>query len=384
MATDWSYRNYIKWKKNYPACSGKKQSPINIDTNNISECNGLCSMSMLYTSSSCNILNNNITPIINFDQGSFIKFKGVLYELTKATIHTPSLHSVNGAYYDMEVLLYHCMNRSSCSDTGGVIVSVLLQASTDESSPLNAFFNEFVNEIPADETSIEVNVKVSPKWSAEVLYPPVKSFFWYEGSLPNPPCAENWTYVIFEEVQAISQTTLNSLQLAFKDNIRPTQALGRRTVYYNNNTKFDNEDIYIADKLDAEIKQLQDKKTAITGGKADTPATSGTPVPPSALVDTNSWYLRNKTYVKGVLITISMVLVIICGIKLTKYIIRSNLLVNLMEKAVENKKMANNNAKIAESVLTVANNQNQGEYNQGGNNQFVPPPMPIPPPSAVR
>ena len=70
-----------------------------------------------------------------------------------------------------------------------------------------------------------------------------------------------------------------------------------------------------------------------------------------------------------------MLLVIICGIKLTKYIVRSNLLVNLMEKAVENKKMANNNEQIAESVLAGANNQNQG-----GNNQSMQPPMNMPMP----
>ena len=50
-----------------------------------------------------------INPILTFDSGSYIKYvkdKKVL-SLKAMTIHTPSLHTINGTQYDMEVVLYH-------------------------------------------------------------------------------------------------------------------------------------------------------------------------------------------------------------------------------------------------------------------------------------
>jgi carbonic anhydrase len=368
MSADWSYKNDFRWKETYPSCKENKQSPINIDSSNIAECNGLCSMSARYLPSSCNVLNNNMTPIINFDPNSFIKFKGVLYELNKMTLHMPSLHTVNELHYDMEILLYHCLNRSTCSDTGGVIISIFLQATSDDFGPINTFFNQFVNELPTQETSIEQNINVSEDWNAEVLFPNIKSFFWYEGSLPTPPCSENWTYIIFEEVQYINDNILDTLKIAFKDNIRPTQQVNARIVYYNNNTKFDDEDLYITEKLDAEIKALQEKRSNITKNIPSNSLTTitTTPQPINPLTNINPWYVKNKSYIKGILITIAMVLVLICGIKLTKYVIRSGFLIKYMENSIESKKMANTDAQIAESIVA---GENQGGNNQGGENQ---------------
>lgn len=385
--TEWSYRNYLRWKSKYPSCNGKKQSPINIDTSKISECNGLCALSTRYKHSNCNILNHNVTPTVNFDPGSFIKFRGVLYELTKMTIHTPSMHTVNGSHYDIEILLYHCLNRSTCSDTGGVIVSILLQAGDDDSSKVTAFINQFINEMPIEESTSEINVQVSPEWNVDALFPAVKSFFWYEGSLPTPPCDETWTYIVFEEVQTVSRTILNTLQLAFKDNIRPVRPLNdNRVVYYNSSTKFEDEDLYTTEKIDDEIKALQEKKDALVkknpSSKISTTTTAGPTASP--IVQLNPWYTKNKGWIRGVLITITLLLVVMCGIKLTKYIVRSGILVEFMQQSVENKKMSNTDRQIAESIL--AGNQggmggNNGGMPMGGNNGGNggnQPPMPVP------
>lgn len=374
--TEWSYRNYLRWKKNFPTCNGKKQSPINIDTSKISECIGLCALSTRYKSSSCNILNHNITPTVNFDPGSFIKFRGILYELTKMTIHTPSMHTVNGSHYDIEILLYHCLNRSSCSDAGGVIISILLQAAEDDSGKLNAFLNEFINEMPIEESTSEINVVVSPEWNADVLFPNIKSFFWYEGSLPTPPCDEKWTYIIFEEAQPVSKTTLNTLQLAFKDNIRPVRPLSSdRIVYYNSNTKFDDEDAYTTERIDDEIKALQDKKNALLNAnpalQVNTTGTPGATITP--LSQLNPWYVANKGWIRGILLTITLFLIIICSIKITKYIVRSGFLVNYMQQAIEDKKMSNTDRQIAESILAGNQGGNNGGMPSGGNNGSIPP-----------
>jgi len=378
MDGNWSYRNYIRWKKNYPKCSGKKQSPINIDTSNISECNGLCSLSVRYNPSSCNIQNMNITPIINYDTGSFIKFKGILYEMTKMTIHTPSMHSVNGNFYDMEVLLYHCLNRSSCSDSGGVIISILFKSTSDDSGRVNAFFNEFINEIPVEEQPLEQNVPVSADWNVETLFPRTKSFFYYEGSLPTPPCDENWTWIVFEETQNISSLTVNAFKLAFADNTRAIRSLNpegtplnlKRVVYYNSNVKFDDEDAYDTQKIDNEIQALQNKKTKILNNSGNIPAPSSDPVSVSPIIKTTSWYIKNKTYIRGLCISAALILIIICGIKFTKYLIRSGFIVKFMNAQIESKRAANNNRAMNEQTLAGNNGGNNGggDGGDGGGN----------------
>lgn len=374
---DWSYRNYTRWPTKYPSCGGKKQSPINIDTSKISECNGLCSMSIRYNPTTCNAINTNQTPIINIDPGSFLKFKGVIYELTKMTIHTPSAHTVNGANYDLEVMLYHCLNRSTCSDTGGIITSLLFQATDVDSGDINKFFNQFINELPVEETSRELAIQVDDSWGPEILYPPLKSFFWYEGSQPMPPCSENWTIAVFEDVQPISRNILETLRLAFDNNSRPVRPLNGRVLYYNSNTKFDDADNYEMEKIDNQIKKLTELKSELTSGGGNTSNSGISPVTTATVItNLNPWYVANKTKIKVVLILLVLVLVLTCAVKLTRYIVRSGYLINLMEDAIESKKMANENRAIAESILA---QQQQGYNNQGqqsSNNQgqsIVPP-----------
>ena len=170
--TNWAYRNYLRWKKNHPKCAGKLQSPINIDTSNVSDCNQLCKLSVNYKSSTCHISNNNRTPIIRYNPGSYIKFKNNVYELTKFTIHTPSMHTVNNEYYDMEIQLHHCLNAMECS-SGGIIMSVFLQRGSTNSNA-NSFISQFINQIPSEETTKETHVIVRPNWNANMLFPKVK------------------------------------------------------------------------------------------------------------------------------------------------------------------------------------------------------------------
>ena len=79
--SNWSYRNSYRWKRNFPKCSGDRQSPINIDTSNVADCNELCRLSTRYNTSKCNVSNKNRTPTVRYEPGSYIKFRGVLYEL---------------------------------------------------------------------------------------------------------------------------------------------------------------------------------------------------------------------------------------------------------------------------------------------------------------
>lgn len=344
MSENWAYRNYLRWKKDYPKCAGSsnpdkyKQSPINIDSSKVADCNETCRLSMRYKPSRCYVSNSNRTPTIRFDPGSFIKFKSVLYELKEMKIHTPSMHTVNGEFYDMEIDLYHYLNSSDKS-AGGVIVGILLQRGSADSEA-NHFLSQFMNQIPADEIDGEKDIKVSTNWSAEMLYPNIKSFYYYQGSLPMPPCdEENWTWIMFEETANIEDTLYNNFNIVFQNNTRPVRALKSRTVYYNNSPKLDSEDDYLKTKLEQEITKLVKQRNEI-GKITDKDKERMNVENPGQLanlqaVKTNNWFVNNRKTIKNILITIILLLTVFASIKMTKNLVRSGVVTDYAKKQIK-------------------------------------------------
>ena len=49
--TDWSFENYHLWRNMFPECSSIEQSPINITTDNLNECNLMCQLETFYKNS---------------------------------------------------------------------------------------------------------------------------------------------------------------------------------------------------------------------------------------------------------------------------------------------------------------------------------------------
>ena len=88
---NWSFNDSFSWGNEFRQCDYSKQSPININTDNVKECNSMCDIKFHYKPSKCflNFKNNLVT--IKYSPGSYIEYKNLLYELTDITIHTPTL-----------------------------------------------------------------------------------------------------------------------------------------------------------------------------------------------------------------------------------------------------------------------------------------------------
>ena len=380
---NWSYNRESEWGKTFSKCKkGKRQSPINIDTNKLSSCDLLCNIALKYSKSKCNVMVRNRTPIVNFDNGSFIKFihKKEILQLRAMTIHIPSMHRVDGAQYDMEVILYHKFAGSLFTDSsnfvpGGTAISIMFQKGNDYGKH-NAFFNSFINKIPnVENTQGEIDVKVGNNWGPELILPKLKSFYFYEGSLPFPPCNEGWKWIVFEEVQGLSNNIIETLKLAFDDNIRTFQSLNDgRVVSYNSNTEIptDNEiekkareEVAKYDRIEIkkESSELQKDKTIIDSHKART----------------REYFRRNKKYFKNILIGIVYLFMIFTSLKFVKYIVKNDLLNKIMVKQALG---------ISKEEGGGNNKSNQGappSSNQGAppTNQSAPPPanQSAPPPA---
>jgi carbonic anhydrase len=300
--------------------SSNRKSPLNIDTNNVSMCSVFCRLSVNYKPTSCNVSMVNNIPTVTFSPTCTIKFNNDFFFLRKMTIHYTSMHTVNDGYSDLEIMLYH--NRSVLNDNdGGVIISILLSSGSDYGSA-NEFMNEFINKLPANEQPVESDVAVSDTWCPDQLFPKSsKTFYYYDGALPYPPCSQNWTFIIFEENISISQNIIDTIKIILGDNtknIRPIQKKPSDVViFYNSNTQFDG----VQDISDTAIE------SAISPLATESVLTNSS----------ETWLKRNIYAIKGILIAIILVLMIYVAIKFAKVIVQNDLLNSFILRQLQKK-----------------------------------------------
>jgi carbonic anhydrase len=220
--SNWSYQNYGKWPSMYNQCSIKnnpKQSPINIVSDDIiQECEAKCQVILKYKPSRCYLVNDHNVIVINYDPGSYLIYQNNWYQLTKAKIHTPSLHTMNGQTYAAEVCLYHC-DDTQCKS--GIIISIFLNRGPDYGESVD-FINQFINQVPLISTPVEREIEVANNWNIISLIPAERAAFVYDGSLPHPPCTSGWKWIIFNEPSTIGMSALKTLTHNVVTNSGPT------------------------------------------------------------------------------------------------------------------------------------------------------------------
>lgn len=335
----WAYSDSSNWKKTYPAAKGKEQSPINIDISNVSDCNSLCQISMKYGTSKCYARVLNSTPIITFDTGSYIKYvknKKVL-SLKTMTVHTPSLHTINGTQYDLEVVFYHKLGGNMNIDAdnyipGGTAISVLFQKGADFGKH-NNFFNSFIHQLPGDrDTKKEMDIDVGEHWSPSMVIPELKSYFYYPGSLPFPPCEEGWDWIVFEEVQGISKSIIDTLKVGFNRNTRTQMPLNGRIPSYNANIDMPKDpEIELKSIEDGKLLSISNKSGDANNGnlaiRNETQTMAVTQLEKGRIKD---WYKENKLNFKSVIIAIILLMLLYASLKIVKYIVSNDLLNKIM------------------------------------------------------
>jgi len=375
----------------YPKCKGKKQSPINIDTSSFNDfnnrCDVDCKLAVSYEPSDCHIINENNIPTIYFGGNSYIVYDGHksegdnynfggdnnMFALKKATLHTPSMHTINSEKYDLEVMLYHYslssidessynkanskQNNNQNNDKSweeenkGIIISLFYKIGHDKGQP-NSFFSQFMNRIPSGNSKKELKVPVNADWGPKLLLPKNKGFFTYAGSLPKEPCNENWYYIVFEEAGIIGKTLFEAFKLEFgRKKNRLTQKLNGRSISYNNSAKFDKENVLMINEINEKMKDLQIQKRELVNelgidipdgiisqhekeaykryfeNISDTsPTTSSINSNEIDLRKQTSWYVSSKITIKYTIISISFVLFVLLGYYFAKYIILTGIL----------------------------------------------------------
>ena len=228
--TDWEYMESFLWGNNYPQCKSVKQSPINLDTTDLKECMTLCKIKPKLTTSKCFVNYKNKTITIKYNSGSYTEYEQTLYELNEISIHTPSLHSIDGQKFDLEICLVHKLSDNS-SENAGIILSCLYERGPHFGKP-ESFISQIINGIPSEEIDYEKEIPVSDDWSASWLIPNESGYFSYDGSLPYPPCQEGYKVFVYEKIGNIGNTNIETFKRYLGNNSRPIKPLGSRTIFY--------------------------------------------------------------------------------------------------------------------------------------------------------
>lgn len=320
---DWNFEDNVLWENDFPTCStlSNEQSPINIESSDVTECNLLCKAEFTNSASECNLKYENNMVKMSYGTGSYLNFSGRNYTLKKndslrrpaISIHIPSLHTIDNERFDMEIIMIYASESEGNRNTqdNGVIVSRFANKKGGDYGKLEDFFNQFINNIPYDTTDYYVNVPVSDDWGVSYLEPTVKSFYTYKGSLPYPPCTENYTWVLFTEVENIGETNYKILKDNIGSNIRPLQRLNNRKISYNPGEQVD-----IAKTLETQ-KFSEDKFLRCEKKPYPTPTTQ---VVPTTQTDETGFSQKTLHNIKSILLLLTVIIMMIFAFLMVKYL----------------------------------------------------------------
>jgi carbonic anhydrase len=205
----------------YEACkTGASQSPIDIATRTVEADKALELIDFGYASVPLHMLNDGHTVQVANTTPAAINAGGDTWKLAHLDFHSPSEHSINGKFADLELQLAH-VNR-----LGELAVVALLFKKGRENRALAPVFDA----MRADLTSEAQSVPGAAVDLSNVV-PPAPSYFTYVGSLTTPDCTEGVRWFVLEPIGEISEAQLRKLRAVIpSDTNRPVQPLGSRKI----------------------------------------------------------------------------------------------------------------------------------------------------------
>lgn len=232
----WSYegetgpQHWGELDSSFSACKyGAKQSPINIEFSQVKAKGKFVYLDIRYHKLPYTLINNGHSIQANVKTSSNrIIIGGKEYRLVQFHFHTPSEHTFNRSYYDMELHLVHQAGNGSIAVLGVMI----------KEGKKNEVLAPAWEIMPKEKTEEEIIMKESI--NIKELLPTNKILYHYMGSLTTPPCSENIKWFLYQKPIEMSQDQIEQFQNIFPDNHRPIQPLnGREIVPIKSDTKTD-------------------------------------------------------------------------------------------------------------------------------------------------
>ncbi|KAH8270427.1 hypothetical protein KR018_009959, partial [Drosophila ironensis] len=248
------------WSEDYAKCSGKHQSPINIDLVNAVEKKfpKLEFYNFNVEPRGMHMSNNGHTVLVkmSFDEDKMPTVRGgplaerspLGYQFEQFHFHWGENDTVgsedlidNHAYpAELHVVLrnleYPDFSSALDKDHGIAVMAFFFQVVSGTSSDGYEKFTSLLAQI--DRKGKAVNM-TNPRPLREYVSRSLESYYSYTGSLTTPPCSEEVTWIDFTAPIDITEKQLNAFRLLtanddhLKNNFRPIQPLNDRTLYRN-------------------------------------------------------------------------------------------------------------------------------------------------------
>ena len=218
----WSYdgqgapENWAHLDEKFEVCgSGKFQSPIDIQTSNLSKADRKIILN--YQPSTINVVNNGHTIQANYDSGSYAEIAGKRYDLLQFHFHSPSEHTIDGKPTDLVAHLVH-----KADDGELAVIGVLFKEGHE-----NKFLKPIWENLPQ-----KAGGKVSSTNTlvATNMLPDNTSHYHYTGSLTTPPCSEGVNWNVLATTVEASPEQIQAFTSIFEKSVRPVQPLFDRMV----------------------------------------------------------------------------------------------------------------------------------------------------------
>lgn len=197
-------------------CAGKVQSPINIETKDVSNKNNLVAPIFSYGTSKVAIVNNSHTVQFNIFGENNVNLNGKDYKLLQFHYHAKSEHTINGKHYPIEV---HFVHKHSDSDFA--VLGIMFKEGKE-----NKLLAKYLDKFP----TIKGVFKSEDTIAILSLFPKDKSYYNYKGSLTTPPCSEVVNWYVLKTPLTASKGQIEQFSKILNNNYRPIQSLNDRTV----------------------------------------------------------------------------------------------------------------------------------------------------------
>ncbi len=206
--------NWAKLTPEFGACSGKNQTPIDID--GLVEAD-LAPLRLNYKAGTSEVVNTGYTVQVNYARGSQLALDGNEYELLQFHFHMPSENHIKGQSYPLEGHLVHA------DEKGNLAVIALMFKEGEQNAALARLWD---TPPKAGETQ-----PITAMTNVTELLPADLSYYRFSGSLTTPPCTEGVRWLVLKQPVVASKQQIEALKNAVgQANNRPLQPLNSRVV----------------------------------------------------------------------------------------------------------------------------------------------------------